>query len=437
MLVQEVSVAGSGNQVGLSRCSDGRLELTVPFGMEGVAAPQAIALLYKAFVVFRSTGRLKERLASVDGVESQGQDGLDDGDDGFTFCDALGLDELFSTIDPTRILSLIEGRGRVSTDRHLRIDRHLHRALFDAQGVPYLDHVTAPRRELRYATGDIVGLYCFVAEDFYENLLGIAVETPWGKFSAEGKALSAQFRERYLSAGASQYKGEPDSCAHTLQTLRHTLLVIDRNTAFRSPDYRALHDTLDRFLNAGLDTKGKDGLVWGVKDFWAVWESVCLVRAATDHFPQFLTCDFDHLPVAASSPAAEAKWLAQRKAIFARNELARRPDLVLLSDTGAKVIDFKFYASAPTRRIKQTHGDVEKPERDFLNIESYGLLLQNHLLRTAPHLASGVTLELWLPGQSASQATWQHMPRWDPSLSIVTIPTLEALEQYSLIYELR
>lgn len=436
MLIQEVSLAGSDSQVGLSRRSDGRLELTVPFGMEGEDPARAISLLYKTFVVFRGTRRALERLAALDGVESQPQDGMDHGDNTFTFCDALALDELFSKVDPTRFLSLAEGRGKIVANRHLRIDHHLHRAIFDAAGAPYLDHVIGPRREVRYATSDIVGMYCFVAEDFYENLLSVDVETPWGKFSAEGKALSAEFRHRYLSADASQYKGERGSCEHTLETLRHTLLAIDRNIAFRSPDYRTLHDALDRYLNSGLDGKGTDGLVWGVKDFWAVWESVCLVYAAADHFSQFLTCDFEHLPVAVSTPNLEQTWRRQREAVFARNELARRPDLVLSSEAGTRIIDFKFYSSAPTRRPKPTNDPLGKLERDFLNIESYGFLVQNHLLRTAPHRANNVALELWLPGRVGEQVAWQHTPRWDPPLSILTIPTVEALEQYGLLYGL-
>jgi hypothetical protein len=436
MLIQEVVLAGSGSQVGLSRNSDGRLALTVPFGMEGEDPATAIALLYKTFMVFRSTRRSLERLAAQDGVESQPQGGVGHGDDTFAFCDALALDELFSHMDPARLLSLVEGRGKIPANRHLRLDRHLHRAVFDADGVPYLEHVTGPRRELRYATGDIVGLYCFVTEDFYEKLLGVGAETRWGKFSAEGKALSAEFRHRYLSADASQYKGELGSCAHTLHTLRHTLLTIDRNTAFRNADYRTLYDALDRFLNSGIDHGDKDGLIWGVKDFWAVWESVCLVHAAVNHFPQFLTCDFEHLPMAISSPSRERTWRRERDAVFARNELARRPDLVLSSETGTRVIDFKFFSSMPGRRPKPTNDPVGKLERDFLNIESYGLLVQNHLLRTAPHLADTVALELWIPGQVGGQAIWQQTPRWDPPLSIVTIPTLPALEQYSFLYEL-
>jgi hypothetical protein len=302
--------------------------------------------------------------------------------------------------------------------------------------VPYLERVPGTRRELRYGESDIVGLYCFLADDFYQRFLHVDVSTAWGRFASEGLALAADFQHRHLHTGASLYDGDRDACLHTLHCLRHALRTIDRNTPFRHPGYRMLHDALDRYLHGGSGAQGAEGLVWGLRDFWAVWESACLLYAAKDHYEQFLTCDFEHMPVTLAETDRRDRWLKQRELLFARNEIARRPDLVIQSDSGTKVIDFKFYGTAPSSRPKRAQGAIDKLERDFLSIEAYGLLLQNHLLRTAPQQADTLALEFWLPGQAHGRTPWPNAPDWDPPLSIVTLPTAELLDTYGLLYEL-
>jgi hypothetical protein len=434
MLIHDVAVVGSDGMVGMFGRSDGRRELRVPFGMEGIEATKALAMLYKCFVVFRRTSRSLDRLAALDGVERQSQDGVEFGEDGFTFCDALGLDELFDRTDPTRLLSLCERRAKSAANAYTRIDRQLQFAIFDADGVPYLERAYGPRREVRYGTGEIVGLYCFLAEDFYRQFLGVDVDSPWGQFASDGTAIAAEFRHRYLNANASLYSGDSHECEHTLQRLRHTLQVIDRNTPFRNADYRTLYDALDRYLHGGIGGDSREGLVWGVNNFWAVWESACLLHAAQDDYKRFVTCDFEHLPAALANSSKQQSWLLQRQTVFAHNEIARRPDLVIESDSGMRIVDFKFYANPPAERPKSATGAVTKLERDFLNIEIYGLLLQNHLLRSGDMRAENVALELWFPGEASSSTVLQGSPRWNPPLSVVTLPTTELLQNYSHLY---
>jgi hypothetical protein len=434
MLIHDIVMLASGDQAGLVRLGDDKFALHVPPGMETMDAGKAFALLYKTFWVFRHTERQRERLAALDGMESQAPAGLNtDGTGSPSFHDALGLDELFEQADEMRLLGLRQGRGRRAADLHARLDRHLHLALYDEEGVPYLEHVPGQRREMHYGTDDIVGLYCFVADDFYRRFLGVDISAIWGRFAGEGLALATDFRQRYLHEGASLHDGEHDACEQTIQRLRHTLRAIDRRTPFRSPEYRFLHEALHRYLHGGIGTRST-GLIWGVQDFWAVWESICLVHAMAQHGSQFLTCDFEHLPRDLGTSRERAAWLAQRRRLFSRNEVERRPDLVLASAVEAKVIDFKFYTSMPSSRPKATDGVIDKRERDFLNIEAYGLLLQNDLLRTSPHLADHLSLEFWLPGLAHGSTSCARTPPWNPSLSIVTLPTTELVEAYSKLY---
>jgi hypothetical protein len=438
MLIHDIVVRPSCGTVGLVRQPDGKSELHVPPGMETMSARKALALLYKTFCVFRSTRRKRKRLAALDGVDAAASDGLAAATaESCTFHDALGLDELFDQLDEMRLLALLDGRGRVAADVHKRIDRYLHLAVFDDEGVPYLDRVPGNRRELRYDTGDLVGLYCFVAEDFYQRFLGVDVSVPWGRFASKGLALAADFRHRHLHADASLYDDRPDACTHTLRCLRHVLHAIHRRTPFRSPEYRLLHDALDRYLYGGTGAQSPKGLIWGVQDFWAVWESACLVHAMTTHGEHVLTCDFEHMPIALAQPQARERWLEQRYLLFARNEIERRPDLVIAADSEVTVVDFKFYTAAPRSRPKRKHDEaIDKQERDFLNIEVYGLLLQNHFLRADPQSATRLELQFWLPGAAHACVAWRHAPQWDPPLSIVTLPTADLLEAYSALYDL-
>jgi len=434
MLIHDIVLLPSGDEVGLTKLSEEKFALHVPPGMENMDAGKAFALLYKTFCVFRHTERQRERLAALDGTEVDTSDGRDAGDTGgLAFRDLLGLDELFERMDEMRLLGLRLGRGHRFADIHTRIDRHLHLALYDDDGAPYLERAPGQRRELRYEAGDIVGLYCFVAEDFYRRFLDLDISTAWGRFTGEGLALAADFRHRHLHVGASLYDGDRDACEQTLQHLRHILRMIDRCTPFRTPTYRALHEGLDRFLHGGIGTRTA-GLIWGVQDFWAVWESVCLVHAVARYGGQFETCDFEHLPSALGTPRERAVWLAQRRRLFARNELERRPDLVIVSAAEAKVIDFKFYTTPMSSRPKETDGVIDKRERDFLNIETYGLLLQNYLLRTTPHLADSLSLEFWLPGAAHGSAPYARTPSWNPPLSVVTLPSAELIDAYSKLY---
>ncbi|APA71023.1 hypothetical protein [Janthinobacterium sp. 1_2014MBL_MicDiv] len=433
LLPSTLAVVESEKMIGLQRL-DGVLHLHVPKGMAGMAPAAALALLYKALVVFRGTQRALERLDALDGVEAVPQAGADVGADSFTFRDALALDTLFEHTDPMRLLGLSETRASTHRDTHLHIERNWHQALFDEDGAPYLERAVGRRRELRYQTGDIVGLYCFIAEDFYVRFLHEDLETVWGSFAGEGVALAADFRHRYLTPEASLYAGEAARCEELAELLRHILQMVDRNTPFRYGAYREIHEALYGYLHAGIDGAAKDGLVWGVKDFWAVWESACLVHALDRQTSDILTCDMEHLPVLLVVPEQRQAWLQQRALLFSRNGIHRRPDLVLADVDGVKVVDFKYYAYMRQRRRTADGDDIDKIEKDYLSMEAYGLLLQNHFLLNADPRATTVSLEFWLPGSEAGRQPSRQQPPWNPPLSVVHLPAVELLRGYVALY---
>jgi len=437
MRLDEIERVESSAEVGLVRDGDGRYLLKVPHGMAGISTEEALALLYRCFVVFRRTRRRPEVLGAGDGAEVRDKGRARDGD-GVAFHDALGLDELFDRADPRSLLSLCERRGRSFEDPHRRFDRNLHRALFDSRGVAYFDSVQGPRHSGQFGKADIVGLYCFLALDFYRELLKVDPLCAWGDFLGEGQALAQAFHQRYLSAEDSLYRGDARSRQRSLHHLRHLLQSIDRCAVPRDAHYQQLHDALERYLNAGTQADLHAGLVWGVNEFWTVWESICLCHGLSQGeggLKHFHTCDDQHLPHGLSSDADQSRWAVQRKKLFARNEIERRPDLVTQEGERWTVVDFKYYSQPRLDRPKWTEDAVlAKEERDFLNLEAYGLLLSNYLAREGLGQHQ-VKLEMWLPGEHARLLEPSGKPVWDPPLRLRILPTTDLIKGYADRYQ--
>ncbi|OPA87717.1 hypothetical protein BFW86_18630 [Pseudomonas fluorescens] len=440
MLIHDVVVQEcEKGAVGLFAQDNGSYLLKVPFGMGGMTPAEALAVLYKSFSIFRRTRHSHTLLAKLDGLESRLTQGLDDSEGGTSFCDALGLDELFERADPLHLLSLCERRAQQPWNVSRQLERHLHLALYDNSGAPYLERAPGSRRETLRGSSDIVGLYCLIAEDFYLRFLDVNPVRVWGNFSADVQAMAANFRHRYLAANDSLYGEDPQQCLRTRQHLQYLLREINRSTSLRNSDYRRLHETLDRYLHGGRTTEQHQGQVWGVNNFWAVWESVCLHHAAgASGQESFLTCEFEHMPAVLSSPELTNRWLKYRAALYHHNGLERRPDLVLNTQSQVKVIDFKYYRTPPAQRYTQNlDPDLVRLEKDFRNLEIYGLLTHNYLLRETGQGPQQITLEFWLPGREAQHTPIVHEPAWMHPIAVVRLCTPQVMRDYSQLYNVR
>ena len=357
-----------------------------------------------------------------------------------SFCDALALDELFDRVDPRSLLSLCERPARLDHGMPARFDRHLHLALFDNRGAAHFERIPGTRRVARHGQADIVGLYCVLALDFYRNFLCVDPSCGWGAFAAEGEALAEDFRQRYLTPQDSLYQADAQANERSREQFRHLLTVIDRASPTRDVRYCDLHDALHRYLHAGLAPPGREGQVWGVRDFWAVWESVCLYHAIqqdgdAERLPTLWTCDHEHLPRGIANWRLETDWAMRREQVFSRNEISRRPDLVRRNGQCWTAVDFKYYAEPYWKRPKWSQDEVlAKAERDFLNLEIYGLMLRTHLLSCPEHVGHEVALEMWVPGSTDIVEQVIGLPAWDPPLAIRRVATHAALERYGGLY---
>ncbi|WP_020203774.1 hypothetical protein [Cupriavidus sp. WS] len=434
-----LTVEAAGGYVGLER-RQGRAVLRLPYHLSHLEREpvRALAMLYKVLGVFRTTDKAAGRLAPVDGIEHNGASARGTRDEGVSFHDTLGLEALFQAFDPLGLLSLVERRGRTSRVDYGKLHRHLHRAVYLDDGAPFVEYASGPRRELRLAAHDLVGLYCFVAGDFYTGFLGLAPEQAWGDFSGEALAQAADFRHRFLHADSGLFGGDAFVATDTRERLREILFRIERQTPFKSQVFLTLFDGLRRYLEQGWLADRDDGMVWGIGDFWSVWESACLAHALARHAPgDIFTCDYQHLPAALLTREREQAWQASREAVFARNEYRRRPDLVVRRDGGYRIADFKYYAELAARRPKPDGAASAKQVADFDNIELYGLLLRDHLHRTGQPGAARVALEFWLPAAARHERAFTRAPAWSPPLRVVGQPVAALLDDYAKLFRVQ
>lgn len=252
--------------------------------------------------------------------------------------------------------------------------------------------------------------------------------------------MATNFRHRYLGSESSLFAGSDDEVFGNLETLRHVLHTINRNTPYKSHDYHSVFDALDAYLNGGVCNNESDGLIWGVKDFWAVWESICLVNAASEFgIENILTGDHEHLPRGLVTDHQKSEWVTKRKEIFLKNEIERRPDLVAKKGDKYFVVDFKYYEMLSEQRVKKPSAtervDAKMPEQDlkkvndFDNLEVYGLLLQNHLLVNQIKV-DVIVLQFWIPGGERDKGEPVQNNGWSPILSVIKKPVKELMSAY-------
>jgi hypothetical protein len=99
------------------------------------------------------------------------------------------------------------------------------------------------------------------------------------------------------------------------------------------------------------------------------------------------------------------------------------------------VVDFKYYPQPRVDRPKwREDAKLAKEERDFLNLEAYGLLLYNHLAREGLS-EHRVELEMWLPGERERWLEPTGEPAWDPPLRVRVLATTDLLKGYAKRYQ--
>lgn len=359
--------------------------------------------------------------------------------------------------DPT-MMALARMPGLAGFDPRY-ISRNLERATYLPDGTPHFDSMWSHAPQLRRMGSDMVGLAAWAALDTVEHIfptfryreLDSALVREW-------ELLAERFADDYdLDSSASLYSSKSTTTLITLQT---ALEAITRQSPPLHADARALYDILDRLLNFSLVENG--GEIWGLEGFHRVWEAACLEHAQTKYDAgEIFTCDDELLKNAA--PQDRKRWSQNRRQVFARNGIARRPDLVIQRPDGRfLIVDFKYSAAyadeailtrrppAPriprasdttsalsNPRFRRAFAEQYKLHQDIANLEAYRWLLMQHLLRSSDE--SSVDIELWVPSEAAGirPCRWQ-IPNWNDAMTgsefervaIIDLPTRDIVGRY-------
>ncbi|MGH8096434.1 hypothetical protein [Stenotrophomonas indicatrix] len=444
MQLHDVSVVAARSEaVGLF-VENGRTELRIPHGMATDIAPRdAFRLLYLTFAAFKNVQSSRSSTHHQDGVEADTL-GRALASGPASFVDAYSIDSLFNRSNPLRLLSLRPQMAERQDGNLQHADRHLHHALFNDEDAPFFPKLPTRRSVCERGTADIVGLYFFLADDFYRNLLQIDPGMMWGRFAPDGMQRATDFRHRHLRQGDSLYEGDPLAQELLQRRLQQLLRTCYRQATLRSSEFLTLYAALERYLHPALAGSVQQGQIWGMRDFWPVWESMCLheamQQASETGGTSIVSCDSTHLPPHTMAIEHRETWNQQQQSVFANNGIRRRPDLLLQRDSQLVVVDFKYYPTAPTWHQRSPLAEEhkakqlkEKERKDLDNIELYGLLLHRHLAVRDPVLPS-ISLEFWLPGGKAERIDIRSLPAWNPPLAVTTLPSLDVIRRYGERY---
>ena len=113
--------------------------------------------------------------------------------------------------------------------------------------------------------------------------------------------------------------------------MKDTLEVIDNYTPLKDKDYWDFYDAIKVFLFGELDTSS-EGNIWGVGNFNAVWEAICLTHLAKTVDPAFiLYLDKQFIPTTILNKLNNRNPIIDISRIFTINAKNLSPDAVIIS----------------------------------------------------------------------------------------------------------
>ncbi len=289
-------------------------------------------LLYQVFDKFKQIcvekGYLEENSEILagdrDGVikTSRGSAvGESDDEDEIIFYGKLStIEGILSAYDEPKILSLVYRLGKVETIDYSKFHKFLHRAVFLPNNAAYIDYMDLPRKQVQFTTTDLVAMYCYL---LYEIKLQLNQEV-----RSEIKALAEQFRQEYIGADYGLF--EEDFFEIAIDTLKEALEVIDRNTPLKDADYWQFYEAIELFLYGELQHT-EEGEIWGINNFYSVWESMCLTDIVKTTEPRrLLYLDRQFVSDTILASVDETKKAIDLSDTFYINGSRLRPDAVVI-----------------------------------------------------------------------------------------------------------
>ncbi|MEQ8757445.1 MAG: hypothetical protein RID09_28510 [Coleofasciculus sp. G1-WW12-02] len=231
------------------------------------------------------------------------------------------IDSILNAYDELKILSLADRLGKSEKIDYSKLHLFLHHAVYLDNGAAYIDAMTLPRQMVHYQSTDIVGMYCYILVEVKQQL--------HEEVSGEVTALAERFKHKYIDAESGLFHDE--SSSQTVDSLKNALELIDRNTALKDTDYWYFYDAIELFLHGELSQPDK-GEIWGIENFYSVWESMCLTYLAKTVSPEYiLHLDTRFLSNDVASLATSNTKIVDLANAFSINGRRLVPDAVVFS----------------------------------------------------------------------------------------------------------
>lgn len=364
------------------------------------------------------------------------------------------------TLAYVRLIRLLQRAGTLSIGKerrwtaefdHRQLSASLERALLLPNGVPVLDQTLGLATVMKRQPQALVGLACWLALDGLQHLFpapgpGAWDDRPPRALLAEWRGLADRFAERQGLARTASLFGDRPSVKRCLSQLQAALQACVASDPPVSSEARQLHDGVQTLLHHRTDASAGSWL--GLQTFHQVWEAACLDHAIDTFGPSaVVTCDTEHLD--RRFDAHRARWNEAQQRLFTFGGYLRRPDLVVRSPEGWRIIDFKYYDVEDAQRKFVRHPpspdlrDLDSKDKmnrdacvkalksyqDVVNMSCYPWLLKERGGALGLKPDDPITCEFWIAGQAEGRSRRPWMS--DLGLTVVEQPSAQVLERYA------
>ena len=239
-----------------------------------------------------------------------------------------------------KILALAYRLGKSNKFDVSQIHKYLHQAVYLPNHAAYVDEMLLPRRVMQFESTDIVTMYCYLFCEIKQQLGEVA--------NAEITALAERFRQHHLGNQDSLF--DEQSYEQVLDILKDALETIDHNTPIKDADYWQYYEVIQLFLYGNWH-QAENGEIWGIKNFYSVWESMCLTYIVQRTDPSLLLyLDDRYLSSRTVERAKSSAKLIDLSKTFNINGSSLKPDAIVFESITSQIRAEKTYiVSANTK----------------------------------------------------------------------------------------
>lgn len=298
--------------------------------------------LFKAYVVKNKLDETKDIKPSTNGTyDKQGGYSIkvkDTDEDTMLYPKINFLDTIIDAFDPNAITNIANRRLYSEEFNLTDALNHLDDALFLSNGAFMVDQAIVEKKHIVLEPSELAQMFCFIYCDIKTQLSELDGVEQYHQL------LALQFKEAHLFANASLF--ESDTLEQVKTTLKDRLALIDQQTPLKDAEYWKLHDAIYAFLYGSPVLGCAENSYWGIKNFWPIWEDLCLESVAQSMKAQVVMADTTRTGLFGDTQEIGGKSVFYRedkdnypfKISFADKVKYLYPDLVFKS----KYIDFKL-----------------------------------------------------------------------------------------------